>query len=272
MTKEIVRLVRRPMLGALLAVTTVAAGCSISRQQELQLGQQYSQQIDAELPIVEAAAVNRYLTALGNEIAANAGRDFSYRFRLVNSDVANAFAVPGGYIYINRGIVSRAGTMSELAGVLAHEIAHVEHRHSVDQLERAQTANAGLSLAYILLGRAPGTAERAAIGVGGNLYFANHSRDAENEADATGVELLVAAGIDPRGMARFFQRLLEEQNGGSGGVSEWFSTHPTTQDRIDHVESLITRYPASRLRGLQQNSNAFQTFQANVRRLPAAPG
>jgi predicted Zn-dependent protease len=160
--------------------------------------------------------------------------------------------------------------MSELAGVLAHEIAHVEHRHSVEQLERAQTANVGLSLAYVLLGRSPGGVERAALGVGGNLYFASHSRDAENEADATAVTLLVRAGIDPRGLPSFFHKLMNEQSRGSSGVAQWFSTHPTTSDRIANVERIIARTPGAQRSGLQSDSRAFQTFRANVRRLPAA--
>lgn len=261
---------RGPVLAVVSAAVLAGAACSISRQQELEMGRQYAAQVEAELPIVEDAAINGYLNALGNELAAHGGRNIAYRFRLVNSNVANAFAVPGGYIYLNRGIVSRAGSMSEVAGVLAHEIAHVEHRHGVDQMERAQTANLGLSLAYILLGRNPSGVERAAIGVGGNLYFASHSREAENEADGMAVDLLVAAGIDPRGMATFFGRLLAEQ-GESSEVAQWFSTHPTTQDRIAHVESLIARYPAARPRGLQQDSDAFRNFRANVSRLPAPP-
>lgn len=267
----LVRTIRRPLVAALAVGTLATAGCTISRQQEIALGRQYAAQVDQELPIVHDATVNRYLSALGAEIAAQAGRrDVTYRFHLVNSNVANAFAVPGGWIYINRGIVSRAGSMSELAGVLAHEIAHVERRHSAEQLGRAQTANTGLALAYALLGRTPSDVERAAVGVGGSLYFAGHSREDESEADAAAVDMLVRAGIDPRGLPRFFERLRSEQSRSSGGVGQWFATHPTTAGRIDHVNGRIARYPASRLRGLQQNSNAFRNFKAAVARLPAA--
>lgn len=251
----------------------VTAGCAISPQQEAELGRNYAAQLENELPIVDDPAVDNYLDALGNEVARQAGRrNVQYQFYLVNSDVANAFAVPGGYIYINRGIVERAPTMNELAGVLAHEIAHVELRHGAEQMGRAQTANTGLTLAYILLGRTPGTLERTALGVGGSLYFANHSRDAENEADARAVPMLVNAGIDPRGLASFFRTLLSEQDRGSGNVGQWFSTHPTTQDRVDHVENLVGRYSRDELSGLQRDSQAYQRFRAAVRNLPAAPG
>jgi len=262
------RAMRGLLLATLLAGTV--SGCAISQQQEQQIGRDYAAQLDQELPIVNEPAVEGYLSALGAEIAQNTDRaGFTYQFRLVNSNVVNAFAVPGGYIYINRGIVERASNMAELAGVVAHEIAHVDRRHSAEQIERAQTANTGVTLAYILLGRNPSTVERAALDVGGGLYFANHSRDAENEADATAVPLLVQSGIDPEGLPSFFRKLIDAQRGESSDVAQWFSTHPTTEDRIDHVRQLIDRQPASQLRGLQKDSDAFQRFKAAVSRLPA---
>jgi predicted Zn-dependent protease len=180
--------------------------------------------------------------------------------------VVNAFAVPGGYVYVNRGLIEAADNLSEFAGVLAHEIGHVEARHSVEQLERAQNANLGLTLAYVLLGRAPTGVEEAAINVGGGLYFANHSRSAEDEADALGVRLMARSGIDPNGMVSFFQELLDQQQRRPSQLEQWFSTHPTTQDRINHVRSLIQQLPASQRTGLQQNSREFQNFKARVSR------
>lgn len=264
--------VRRRLATGLVAGSLVISGCAISQQQEIAMGREYAAQLDRELPLVQNGAAQRYLDALGAELAVHAGRQVPWRFRLVNSEVVNAFAVPGGFIYINRGIVEKAANLSEFAGVLAHEIAHVQHRHSVEQMERAQTANTGLTLAYILLGRTPGTAERAAVGVGGNLWLAGHSRDAENEADATAVSMLVAAGIDPRGLPSFFRTLMNERSGSSGaGVAQWFSTHPTTEDRIQNVQRIISRHPEARLRGMQTDSDAFRGFQRTVRSLPAAP-
>ncbi|MGH7505483.1 MAG: M48 family metallopeptidase [Longimicrobiales bacterium] len=256
-------------LGLVAGMTTLGSACSISRQQELQLGQQYSAQINAELPIANDAAVTRYVNALGNEIAAAGGRNLSYQFYVVNTDVVNAFAVPGGYVYVNRGLIEATDNLSELAGVMAHEIGHVEKRHSVEQLEQAQTANAGLTLAYVLLGRAPSGLESTAINVGGSLYFASHSREAELEADATAVELLVAAGIDPHGLVTFFETLLAERSRSPGRVEQWFATHPTTEERIEATRSIIQQVPQSRLRGLQTNSDAYQQFKRSVQRLPA---
>ena len=135
-----------PALATLALATLALAGCaSISPQQEQQLGDDYARQIARELPLVQDAAVNRYVNALGRRLVpAGGGR---YRFYVVNAEQVNAFAIPGGHVYVNRGLVEHTDDMAELAGVLAHEIGHVVERHSVEQLERAQNANLGINLA-----------------------------------------------------------------------------------------------------------------------------
>src|SRR5690554_4577160 len=178
-------------LGFAAGATTLAACGSISTQQEQQLGADYASQINAQLPIVNDAQVNAYINDLGRQIAAAGDRHIPYRFYIVNAEQVNAFAVPGGYIYVNRGLIEATDNMSELAGVLAHEIGHVEERHSVEQMSRVQNANLGLNLAYILLGRAPSGLEQAAIGVGGNLVLSKYSRSAEDEADAVAIPMLM---------------------------------------------------------------------------------
>jgi len=262
---------RTAAIGLIAGSAAVGSGCAISQQQEVQLGQQYAADINEQLPIVDDAAVNRYMNALGAEIAQQGDRNLSYRFHVVNTDVVNAFAVPGGFIYVNRGLIEKASNLSELAGVVAHEIGHVEGRHSVEQLERAQTANAGLTLAYVLLGRDPSGAERAAIDVGGSLYFASHSREAENEADAMAIDLLVSAGIHPGGLATFFEKLMADQSRTPSQLEQWFATHPTTRERIAATEAMIAQVPESRMQGLQTDSNAFQSMKQTLRRYPAPP-
>jgi predicted Zn-dependent protease len=264
--------IRKGTLPLLVAgMSATAAACGISQQQELQLGQQYASQINRELPIVNDAAASRYMNQLGRSIAQRGGRNIEYTFYIVNSNMVNAFAVPGGYIYVNRGLIEATGNMAELAGVLAHEIGHVEERHSVEQLEKAQGANLGLTLAYVLLGRQPSGAERAAINVGGGLYFASHSRQAENEADAVAVSLLAASSIDPNGLVTMFQKLLAERKNRPSQFEQWFATHPLTEDRIANVRQLIQRVPPAQLRGAQTNTTAFQSFKAGLRRYPAPP-
>jgi beta-barrel assembly-enhancing protease len=262
---------RRGSVLGLAAGMAVASGCAISPQQEIQMGAEYAAEINRQLPIVDDAQLNRYINQLGNEIARSGGRNLNYRFYIVNSDQINAFAVPGGHIYLNRGLIQRAGNMSEVAGVLAHEIGHVEHRHGIAQMERMQRANVGLTAAYILLGRAPTGLEQAAIEVGGSAVFARYSREAEFEADASAIPMLVAANINPQGLVTMFQKLLEDQQRRPSTVEQWFSTHPTTQDRIAAVQQLINQHPQASRGGLQTNTAQFQQFQQRLRGFRAAP-
>ncbi|MBR9988773.1 MAG: M48 family metalloprotease [Gemmatimonadetes bacterium] len=256
---------RRPVVLALVASSTAVAGaCGISRQQEVEMGQQYSAEINRQLPMVNDAAVSRYINNLGRSIAQRGNRQYNYNFYVVNAAQINAFAVPGGHIYVNRGLVERTRNMSELAGVLAHEIAHVEHRHGISQMERMQAANLGLNIGYVLLGRAPTGVEEAVIGVGGTAYFASHSRGAENEADATAVTLLANSGINPNGLTSFFAVLISDQQRSPSTVQQWFSTHPLTQDRIENTQSYINRLPANQ-RGGRSDDSGYASMKNRLR-------
>jgi len=266
-----------PHLRRTIAVGLVAGGCGLStacavgQQQEIQMGRQYAAEINRQLPMVQDDAVLRYVNLLGNQIARQGQRQLQYTFYVVNTDAVNAFAIPGGFIYVNRGLIERTRSLSELAGVLAHEIGHVEERHGVEQLERMQRANIGLSLGYILLGRAPGGLERVAIDVGGAAVFASYSRAAEREADAVAVPMLVAAGIDPRGLTSFFQLLMEEQRRRPAGVAQWFATHPLTEDRIAATQAQIAQIPPQQLRNLTTNTTQYEAMKARLRQLPRPP-
>ena len=262
--------VRRYIAVGLLAGTAGTAACAISTQQERELGAQYASEINRELPIINDATVNRAINVLGDEIARHGRRGIDYTFYVVNSNQVNAFAVPGGFVYVNRGLIERTTDFTELAGVLAHEIGHVEERHGVEQMERMQRANLGLNVAYILLGRAPSGLESAAINIGGSAIFARYSREAENEADAVAIPLLLAARIDPRGLVSMFQKLLSEQNRNPNAVAQWFSTHPTTQDRIAATQANISRLSSSQLRNLRTTSSTYNTLKSRLGQLPRA--
>jgi beta-barrel assembly-enhancing protease len=256
--------------GFVAAVAISASACGVTTQQELEMGAQYAAEINRQLPIVRDGSANSYINQLGDQIARSGQRGFNYTFYIVNSDVVNAFAVPGGHVYVNRGLIERTRNMAELAGVLAHEIGHVEHRHGAEQMERMQRANLGVNLAYILLGRQPGGAEGTLINAAGSVYFARHSREAENEADASAVPMMVAAGINPNGLITMFQLLIAEQRRSPSALEQWFSTHPTTQDRIEHTQQIIARVPASQMRNLSSNTTAYSNLKSRLRSLPAA--
>jgi predicted Zn-dependent protease len=256
---------------ALLPVSLVLGACSsVSTQQEVEMGAQYATEINRQLPIVSDQTVHRAINLIGDDIARYGKRGINYTFYVVDASQVNAFAVPGGYVYINRGLIDRTDNFSELAGVLAHEIGHVEERHGVEQMEKMQNANLGLTLAYVLLGRQPSGVERAAIDVGGGLYFAKHSREAENEADRVAIPLMLAARINPNGLVTMFEQLLREQRSSSTQVGQWFSTHPTTQDRIEATRAEIARVGSSRLSGMRATSSEYNTLKSRLRQLPVA--
>ncbi len=256
--------------GGLLALAM--GGCAISTQQEVQMGAEYAQQINAQLPIVEDAEINRYLTLLGDSIARLADqRGLTYRFFLVNSMDVNAFAVPGGFIYINRGLIERTTNMAQLAGVLGHEIGHVTMRHSVQQMQKAQGANAAVVIGCTLL-RACGTgAEQAAINIGASAVFAKFSRDDEREADREGVKYVIRAGIDPTGVPEMFRILLDEQQTRPSGVETWFLSHPLAEERVQQSQAMIATYDPAILTGLTKDSPNYQAFKRRVQSLPAPP-
>ena len=253
----------------LMSGAVFLTSCVVSTQQEVQLGTQYAQQINAQLPIMRDANVNSYINSLGNSLARVAdSRNLSWRFYVVDSREVNAFAVPGGFVYINRGLIERARTMNQLAGAMAHEIAHVTQRHSVEQMAQAQRADAGLTLACILTSVCQSGAASAAIQVSGSALFAKFSRDDESEADRYGVQYLVAAGIDPRGMVDMFQTLLNERRSRPTAVDAWFRTHPLEENRIAETQAQIAHYPATRLRGLRVDNAAYQQFRSRLLSLP----
>jgi predicted Zn-dependent protease len=250
------------------------AGCGVSTQQEVQMGQEEAQQVNAQLPMVQDAVIQNYVNALGQRIARTTSRaDLNWQFQVVNSDVVNAFALPGGFVYVNRGVLERASNMSEVAGVIGHEIEHVVRRHSVKQMEQAQGANVGLGIACALTGICNSGLAQAAINIGGTAVFAKFSRSDEIQADEGGFNNVMRAGISPRGMYTFFQKLLaEEQNSGSGGsAAAWFSDHPGTQDRIADIQRMLSQVPASQLNALQTNDSGFATMKARLARLGPAP-
>lgn len=254
-----------------LPVTLLVSACGVSTQQELELGAQYSNEINRQIPIVSDNTVHRAINVLGDEIARHGKRGIDYTFFVVNAPEVNAFAVPGGYVYVNRGLVDRTANWSELAGVLAHEIGHVEERHGVEQMERLQGANLGLNVVYVLLGRQPGAVESAAVNAGGTAIFSKYSRDAENEADRVAVPMLLATRVHPRGLITMFETLMREQRSSPSSVAQWFSTHPTTEERIEQTRRAIAQIPAAQLNGLTTTSTTYNSLKARLRQLPAAP-
>ena len=262
-----------------VGVTLLVAGCAsagaVSTQQEVQLGAQEAQQVDAQLPMLNDAQIDQYVNTLGNEIASRTSRsDLQWHFAVVNTSDVNAFALPGGYIYVNRGVLERASNASELAGVLGHEIEHVVRRHSVKQMAQMQNANIGVALGCALARVCDSPAAQAAVNVAGGAYFAKNSRADEVQADEGGFQNVVRAGLNPTGMLTIYQKLLQEEQskgGGSGGVSAWFTDHPGTQDRIADIQRMLGQVPQSQLSSLTTDTPAYDRIHQRVLALPPAP-
>lgn len=271
------RLIRRlgPIRRAALVLLPALAACGggVSLQEEAQLGADFAAQVQSEMTLITDPAAVAALNKLGNQLAARAdSTDRRYTFYLVDSPEVNAFAVPGGHIFVHRGLIESADQASELAGVLGHEIAHVTERHGIEQMKKQRGAGTVLTLIYVLLGREPGVLEQVAIQAGGAAVFARYGREAEREADQRAVQTLPAAGYDPEGVATFFEELLVQQAREPGMLDAWFSTHPTSQERVQNARALIRTLNVDTSR-LTDDTAEYQAFRARVLQLgTSAPG
>jgi predicted Zn-dependent protease len=268
-----VRAARRLAM-VVLATTAAAAAaaCAISTQQEVQLGATYAAQVDTQLPLVRDPQAVAYMTALGNSLAAVTDtRGLTWHFTIVDTKEVNAFAVPGGWVYVNRGLIARSQTMDQLAGVIAHEIGHVTLRHTVQQMQQSDQVNGGLTALCTLTKVCESGAAQTAINLGGTALFAKFSRQDESQADAEAVKTTVKAGIDPRGIPAMFRILLAERQTNPTAVDAFFATHPLEEDRITATDQQIAAYPASQLRNLKVDTDAFQQFKRRLASLPPSP-
>lgn len=241
-------------------------------QRELDLGQRYAAQLEKEMEIVHLPTIEADLSRIAARLTPfSERREVTYRFFLVNSDAVNAFAVPGGYIYVTRALIENAVTMDQLAGVLGHEMAHVELRHSAKQLGRAEAAEAGLGVASVLLGRAPNQTVQAGVQVAGQLVFARFSRDQEREADVAAVRYVTLARINPAGLTGMFQVLQSLERSKPNAIESFFASHPMTEERITEVSALIAADSTSQalLTTGETDAPEFQRLKAAVSALPA---
>ncbi len=262
---------RRAFLVSAVFASTLAA-CAVSQQQEVQMGAKYSTQIAQQMPLIRDPEAMRYITWLGDSLARTTDdRHLEWHFTIVDSKKVNAFAVPGGWIYVNRGLIERATNMSQLAGVIGHEIGHVTQRHSIKQMQKGQGANVGMTLACILTNVCSNGLGQAGFQVLGGGVFAHFSRSDESEADREGVRTVIRAGIDPHGIPEMFRILLDERKARPDALDEYFATHPMEEDRIAATNALIAQYPPEQLQGLRMDSPEFQDFKKHLMDLPPSP-
>src|SRR5947209_5402962 len=253
------------------AQTKIKPGFNLfSPQDDVNVGQQSAVQAEQQLPILNDAQTNAYLNRIGQRLAANAGGpQFQYRFRVVNQADINAFALPGGFIYVNRGVIDTASNEGELAGVVAHEISHVALRHGTHQASKAYLAQAGISILGGILGGHVGAGAAQIIntvgGIGLNAVFLKYSRDLETQADIRGAQIMAASGYNPRDMVSFFQKL---ERVDTSRKTNWMSDHPAPPDRIARIqrEEQMLRVNG----GAPENVAELQSLQGHLRGYGAA--
>ena len=215
----------------------------VSESQEIQMGQQGAKEVEQSIGFYKDAAVNAYVADLGKRMAAESERpNLPWEFHVVDDAAVNAFAIPGGFIYVTRGLMSSINNEAELAGVIGHEIAHVTHRHSVQQISKSQLAQLGLGIGSILSSDIAKFGQLAGAGL--SLLFLKYGRDAENQADQSGFRYALGQNYDVRQMPNVFATLGRLSEGsGAGKLPEWLSTHPEPGNRIERLEKMIDTVP-----------------------------
>lgn len=250
-----------------------------SLQQDVQLGQEAAAEIRRQMPILpENSEVDRYVESVGNRLIAAIPREyqqraFRYEFDVVNARDINAFALPGGPMFVNRGMIESARTEGEMAGVMAHELSHVILRHGTAQATEAQSAKyqipaiGGAILGAIIGGNLGGViAQGTQLGI--SAYFLKYSRNYERQADILGAQIMANAGYDPRDLANMFQTI-ERQSGGSS-APEWLSSHPNPGNRYQMIRQEADRLRVNR-NAARFDSAEFNRAQSSLRRLSPAP-
>jgi predicted Zn-dependent protease len=252
----------RAILSVWLAVCLVAGTSVRARAQtESDMGRIFFLQARSQLPLVEDPAVQEYVQALGNKLAGNLGaQQFDYRFYVVRHPSLNAFAVPGGYIFMFSGLIARAETDDEIVGVLGHEIAHVHNHHIIRQQTQGQVWNVA-SLLGMFLGVVNPVLAAGAIAAAQTAQL-KFSREFEQEADFLGLKLTTGAGYDPHALSAFFKQLLVEQRLNPTGVPPYMLSHPVTEDRITNAESVIKAQNLTAPRGRPAADPALREVRA----------
>ena len=249
----------------LLAIAGLAAITLVSFEDEVAIGKQANAQVQKEMPVLRDQQTVAYLRGIGQRLVRHApGPRYPYTFSAADYREINAFALPGGPVWIHRGVLHSATNESQVAGVLAHEIAHIAQRHAADQLTNLTLANFGLGLLGAVLGNSGGAgAAQIAAGFLANGVFLKFSRDDEREADRVGLDMMRRAGWDGRGMVELFDILRRESARDPGSVETFFSSHPSPQDRIAQLQTEVARR-----RGGTRDSRQFREIKARLLRLP----
>ncbi len=214
-----------------------------SQEKEMQIGRQLAMEVEQQAKLVEDPLVTEYINRVGQNIVLHSDAKIPFTIKVIDSDEVNAFALPGGFFYVNRGLILAADNEAELAGVMAHEIAHVAARHAMENQGKGSLLQYGLLAGVIFTGGIGGAVLQNTAGLTQALAFFKFSRGAEGEADKLGVQYLYASGYDPTAMSTMFEKLASQNRKKPGTLSRLFTSHPQSVDRRDESLGLVARFP-----------------------------
>jgi len=214
-----------------------------SLEKEVAIGRQYAAEVDRQAKFIDDPVITEYVNRVGQNIVLHSDAKVPFVIKVIDTDEVNAFALPGGFFYVNKGLILAADNEAELAGVMAHEIAHVTARHYMENQTKASIANYLLMAGSIFLGGIPGLLVNNAGPLAALLGFMKFSRSAESEADKLGVQYLYAAGYDPNALATMFEKLAAQNKKKPGTMSKLFASHPQPPERRAASLSLVSRFP-----------------------------
>jgi predicted Zn-dependent protease len=239
-----------------------------SREKEIALGRQLAAQVEQQAKMVEDPKITEYINRVGQNIVLHSDAKIPFTIKVIDSDEVNAFALPGGFFFVNKGLIVAADNEAELAGVMAHEIAHVTARHAMENQGKGQLLGYGILAGIIFTGGIGGAILQNTAGISQALAFFKFSRGAEREADMLGVQYLYAAGYDPTGMATMFEKLASKNKKKPGTLSKLFSSHPQSIERRDSSLELVARFPEKE--EYKISTSEFQRVKAHLLRISNA--
>jgi predicted Zn-dependent protease len=239
-----------------------------SLEKEQQLGKDLAAQVEERARLVRDPVITEYINRLGQNLVRNSDARVPFTIKVIDDEEINAFALPGGYFYVNTGLILAADDEAQLAGVMAHEIAHVAARHATKNATRSQIFNLA-TIPLIFLGGPAGFAAREAVGLAAPLSFLKFSRNAEREADLLGLQYQYATGYDPEEFVKFFEKLQKEKKHKKNFLARAFASHPMTGDRIKMAQKEIEDYLPAKPEYIVDTSE-FEAVKARLRALEDA--
>lgn len=239
-----------------------------SQEKEIQIGRQLALEVEQQAKLVVDPVVTEYVNRVGQNVVLHSDAKIPFTIKVIDSDEVNAFALPGGFFFVNKGLLLAADNEAELAGVMAHEIAHVTARHAMENQGKGTLLQYGMLAGILFGGGIASSVLQNAGGITQAMAFFKFSRNAEGEADRLGVQYLYASGYDPTAMSTMFEKLASQNRKKPGTLSKLFSSHPQSVDRRDESLALVSRFPEKEEYTI--STSEFQRVKGHLMRLTNA--